>query len=230
MADVKLHEEVEAVVNQIMKNNEEAKIRKEIEDALQASADRIKELSKFLEDNETEMEEAKEKIVVLNATIDELKSTIENMEKEAKKFGEEKASFDGEKEKLTVELEAAKTELDSMKKDRIASDRMIELEKSGVIAKDKDGQKNKIKEMSDDEFASYKADLISVKESIIAELEEGKGDSDDVTLDNSMQTATLNLAQASQAALNMELIVGKDLANKYTELGKAMAERIAKNK
>ena len=57
--------------------------------------------------------------------------------------------------------------------------RMAELEEAGVARKDKEAQTTKVREMSDEDFTSYKEELISIREAVLTELEETKAASEE---------------------------------------------------
>lgn len=94
-------------------------------------------------------------------------------------------------------------------KEEILKARLEELKEAGVEAEDED----KVKDMTDEEFATYKEELV---------VENAADDNDD--------KGSVNLKKAMAAALNMETIPGKDVMSKYRELGQAMADMVKKEK
>jgi len=94
-------------------------------------------------------------------------------------------------------------------KEEILKARLEELKEAGVEAEDED----KVKDMTDEEFATYKEELV---------VENAADDNDD--------EGSVNLKKAMAAALNMETIPGKDVMSKYRELGQAMADMVKKEK
>ena len=99
-------------------------------------------------------------------------------------------------------------EEDADDKEKVLEARLAELKEADVEADDND----KVKDMTDEEFAAYKEELVSVKEAA----------------DNPDDSFNPNKAIA--AALNMEVAPGKDMVLKYQELGKAMADMVSNKK
>ena len=65
-----------------------------------------------------------------------------------------------------------------MKKDRAAEVRMADLEDAGVARSDRDSQVTKVREMTDEDFASYKDELVSIREAVVAELEKARNEAE----------------------------------------------------
>lgn len=153
--DEKLKKDVEAVVAMIFSEKEEAEIRKQTEEALNKAAVTIDELTTALEASNTEVSESADKLSEAEETIQNLKSELEAARKEM--------------EEATKRAEESEGTLEEMKKDRATELRIQELGKAGVIS-DTEAQSSKVRDMSDEEFASYKEELVSIREAVIAEL------------------------------------------------------------
>lgn len=151
-----LKRDVEALVSEIFSQKEEAEQRAETEKALQKSADTITQLTEALEGKNAEAEEVASQITELETKVEELTSKLEAAEKEA----EETATKLAESENL----------IEEMKKDKAAELRMAELADAGVALSNKDAQTAKVREMEDEEFASYKEELVSLRSAVKAEL------------------------------------------------------------
>ena len=158
--DEKLRKDVKAVVAEIFSEKEEAEIRKQTEDALNTSAETIEELTNTLEAKNVEFDE-------LQSKLTESEEKAENLQTELEAAKEE---LEGTKTKLS-ESEAT---LEEMKKDKATELRMSELEKAGVVS-DKEAQANKVREMSDEDFESYKSELESLRAAILAAFEKSEG-------------------------------------------------------
>jgi hypothetical protein len=236
--DEKLRKDVEAVVAAIFSEKEEDDIRKQTEAALNKSADTIGELTEALEAKNTEVEELQSEISASEVKAEENRTKLEAAETE----------LGGVKTKL-IEAETA---LEEMKKDKATEIRMAELKQAGVVS-DKDIQASKIRDMSDEDFASYKTELTTLREAILAELtkvgeseesEEAEGgeseeaeaeagesegveaegeESEEAGEEEAVVPAEINAQHAMSAALNLEIYPSKDMKEKYGELGKAMA-------
>ncbi len=240
----KLYEEVKSVVAQIFSEKEEAEKVRQTEDALQKSATTIEELTTALEASNEEVSELQEKLTASEAKANELQTGLEAAQEELK-LANDKVS----------EIEAS---LEEIKKDRAAEIRMSELEAAGVSRKDHEAQSAKVREMSDEEFASYKEELVSVRESVIAELEATKAkeeedasktvtkvdekdkapEEEDISNanvsgdedNNVTPPANIDPGSAISAAMNLEVIPSKDIVTRYAKLGTAMAEAMKKSK
>ena len=240
--DDKLKKDVEAVVAKIFSEKEETDIRKQTEKALSTAAVTIEDLTVTLETKNSEvlglteqLSEAKEKATNLESDLEAVKEEIE------------------EAKKRSTELEST---LEEIEKDRATEVRITELEEAGVIS-DKEAQMSKVREMSDEDFASYKDELVAVRAAIIAELSksekkeekeeadtEEKEETEEADTEEKEETeeaekeedaeeketppANIDKNQAVEAALNLELAAADDIKNKYQELGKAMAKTLVK--
>jgi len=156
----KLYEDIKSVVAQIFSEKEEADKVKQTEEALQKSAATIEELTAALEASNDEVAELQEKLTASDAKIVELQTGLEAAQEELTTANQK-----------ISEAEAA---LEEIKKDRAAEIRMSELDTAGVSRRDRESQSAKVREMSDEEFAAYKNELVSIREAIVAELKAAK--------------------------------------------------------
>ena len=151
-----LLKDVAAMVAEIFSQKEEAEQRAETEKALQKSADTITELTEALEGKNVSDEEVATQMNDLKNKVTELTSELEAAQNEV----EESAS----------KLAESESKIEEMRKDKAAELRMDELVKAGVALSDKDAQTAKIREMEDEEFGSYKEELVSLRSAVEAEL------------------------------------------------------------
>lgn len=280
MEKKELREQVAKVVEDLFNEKEEAKIRKNTEAKLNEAASTISDLTSALETKNEEVVGLEEKASDAEASIQELTSKLEAAEKEL--------------ETSTEKLSKIETAFEDMKKDRAAEVRMVELEDAGVARSDRDSQMEKVREMTDEDFASYKDELVSVREAILAEIEKSRDEaeayaqaeeeaakkaaeeeakkmkedemedeedkkkmkmkkskkkeecseesseetseedseeeaaSEETDEEETTAPAQITPGQAAMASLNMEFIPSEDLQAKYSEMGKAMAERLVK--
>ena len=235
--DDKIKKEIESLVKNIFSEKEETDMRKRTEDALNASASTIDELTKSLTIE-------KEKVVDLEDTLVASEEKISTTESELEAAKEEVVG-------VKKDLEKAEKEVCDMKKDKSMEVRMSDLEKAGVVRADKNAQSQKVRDMTEEEFDAYKDELVSVRESVMAELKEieeaeatkkekelkakketeGKEDaSEDEDEDGSVSTSPANIDQgkAVSAALNMEVSPSSDIVEQYSKLGEAMASMFKK--
>jgi len=169
----KLDTNIKAIVDDIFKKKEEAEMKKETEAALADAAATITELNASLEAKDAEH---KAEVESLQETIASLEEQLNEIVEAKKALEDDKASFDKEKEELTKRVESAEEELANMKKDKLAVERMEVLKSSGIASTDTESQRVKVREMTDDEFASYKEELVSIRSYIVKELESSSGD------------------------------------------------------
>lgn len=222
--DDKLKENVEALVASIFSEKEESDMRTKTEDALQKSAATIDELTTSLEGKNSEVSELTSNISTLDEEITGLKSELEAAKKET--------------EEVSKKMEDAESSLNDMKKDQAATERFAVLTEAGVARVDKGEQLLKIKEMSDEDFVSYKEELMAVRAAILAELAadadkksvdaDADNASDNKDVDAKLDTtpAQIDADTTVNAALNLEVASTDDMATKYSDLGKAMASAI----
>lgn len=246
--------DVKNIVDNIFKTKEESEMKKETEKALQTSANMIDELSQSLEAKDATLEEKEAEILTLNESISDFETRVTELEDEKTAFGEEKEAFETEKADLIRRAEEAEGKIEGMEKDLLADARLDELKEVGVAATSEkaiEDQTSKIREMSVEDFSSYKDELVAIREAIIAELNVKKDEEDDdgtadADADNeddseegseeddddaaSADDTSIDPTKAAFAALNMELVPGKDVMAKYLELGSQMADNIAERK
>jgi len=158
--DKELKTQVAAVVEDLFNEKEEAEIRKRTEAELQRAAEAVSDLTSSLEEKNTEVAEYEEKLSDAEARIAELETELEAARKEV--------------ETANTKLGETEKALEDMKKDRAAEARMAELEDAGVARSDRDSQVTKVREMTDEDFASYKDELVSIREAVVAELEKAR--------------------------------------------------------
>jgi len=236
--DEKLYEDIKSVVAKIFSEKEESEKVAQTEEALREAADTIADLT-------TTLEKRNEELKVYETEATELKEQVSTFESELEAAQEEKKEL----ETKMAEVEAS---LEDIKKDRLSEKRMAELEEAGVKIADDEAQTAKVREMSDEEFVSYKSELVSIRESVVAELAKNKESSTDDNAEDSGKTASTKAAdekasdgdddggdpppanidktKAVTAALNFEGRPSDDMIAKYAELGKALAEEMKKSK
>jgi len=242
--DDKLKKEILEEVDKIFAGKKEDEQRKRTEVALEESASTIEALTSDLESERVKITELEEKLVASEEAIKTLEDEKSEASVEAEKAGEEQAK---ELEELKKELEEKAEELDNIKKDAVAGTRMEELASAGVVRSDKEGQTAKVREMSDEEFASYKEELVEVRAGILEELKKAEekaeekaegsekkegSEKEEGSEDEGVKTPPANIdpGAAVSAAMNMEIYPSDDIVAQYSEMGKAMAEVMKNDK
>ena len=155
-----LEAQVAAVVANLFNEKEEAEIRKGTEAELQKAAASISELTTALEGKNSEVSGYEVKLSETEARITELTSELEAAKKEL--------------EIANTNLAETVATLENFNKDRAAEQRMAELEIAGVTRTDRDSQMSKVREMTEEDFASYKDELVSIRQAVVAELEKAR--------------------------------------------------------
>jgi hypothetical protein len=200
MKDKELEIQVATVVENLFNEKEEADIRKKTEEALQKSAASISELTSALETKNSE-------VMVFEAQASEKDATIQQLtsELEAAKV---------ELESANVKLADSEKALNDIVKERAAEKRMVEIEDAGVARSDRDSQMTKVKEMTDEEFASYKDELVSIREAVVKELEEARKAQAGVDAKAEEETAKKAEEDASKKELAEKEAADKEAADK----------------
>lgn len=235
MEKEELRAQVRTLVDDLFSEKEESTIRRKTEIALEKSANTISELTSTLEDKVAETAEFEIK-------LSESEESVQSLEKELEAAQEELKTT----KSLLEEKEQA---IEDMIKTKVAGERMVELESAGVARAEKTNQLVKVKGMSDEEFTSYKEELVDIRLAVEAELkkatkdkkveedakiledekkkaEELKAAEDAKNHDDGNTNTTpakITQEQSTMAALNMESEPDKDLMTKYARLGETMA-------
>jgi chromosome segregation ATPase len=219
-----LKKDVEAAVSEIFSQKEEAEQKARTEEALQKSANTISELTEALETRNQETEETASEIASLTTKTEELTTALEAAQKEATEVAEK--------------LAESENTIEEMNKDKAAELRMSELEKAGVALSNSEAQTVKVREMDEESFASYKDELVAVREAVKAELAnsevaeeevaEEEVAEEEVAEEDADETipAEIDKNKAVAGALNLEIMPSDDVLAKYRKLGEAMASRM----
>jgi hypothetical protein len=235
-----LKKDVEAAVSEIFSQKEEAEQKARTEEALQKSANTISELTEALETRNQETEETASEIASLTTKTEELTTALEAAQKEATEVAEK--------------LAESENMIEEMKKDKAAELRMSELEKAGVALSNSEAQSVKVREMDEESFASYKDELVAVREAVKAELANSEVAEEEVAEEEVVEEevaaeeevaeeevaeeevaeedadetipAEIDQNKAVAGALNLEIMPSDDVLAKYRKLGEAMASRM----
>ena len=237
--------DVQAAVDEALKQREEAELLKETEEALANSAAKINELTASLEAKDAAISEFVSKVEKLEGTVAELSDKVTAHQKS---LDESKAAHEAEKVELVKRADTAEAELANIKKDQLAKTRFEDLKKDGVAATDEKAvseQFTRIKEMSDEAFAAYKSERVELRKSILAELEKAaqekatqtstedetkKKEEEKVTAEIVNSSTAIDPMKAVAAALNLEVRANETTRSKYVEAGKFLADRIKSRK
>jgi len=237
--DDKLKKEILAEVDKIFAGKKEDDQRKRTEVALEESASALEALASDLESERVKNVELDKKLTASEEAIKTLEDEKSEASVEAEKAVKEQVK---ELEAVKKELTEKAEELDNVKKDALATARIEDLTVAGVARNDKEEQSSKVREMSEEDFTSYKEELVEVRASIIAELKKVEDKKDDLKVDESKKEegsegegvktppANIDPGAAVSAAMNMEIYPSDDIVAQYTEMGIAMAEAMNNDK
>ncbi len=240
--DEKIKKEIVELVKSIFSEKEESSVRKRTEDALQASAQTIEDLTTALEVKNTEVSDISTQVdeLTINSQdsavgLDEVKAELEKTKEELSKSVNSVEEANAKVEEANSKVEEASAKVEELEKDKLVEKRMDELEKSGILRSDRNEQATKVRSLSDEEFTSYASELKSIREAVLAELEEAKLKDDkksdgDKHADKSgdgksfTPAADIDDKDSAKGSFNLELASDSDIAGKYQELGAAMAD------
>jgi len=216
-----LKKDIELMVTEIFSEKEDVAKKRLTEEALEKSAKVVTDLTESVVEKDNVITDLETKISEVEETLTENSEAIE-----AEKV--KVVELEKQIEEVTTKLSASELQVVEMKKDMAADVRIIELKESKVNSTDQLTQLKKVREMSDEEFASYKKELIDLRKSIKEELasKENVGTSDG-NVDGGVESKVtpdmdINSKNSEQAALNLEADTD-DVVSDYTDLGKAMA-------
>jgi len=223
--DDKLKDQIESIVTAIFASKEEDTKRKKTEDALHASADKLAAMKESLEvatqTNSTQLETISTLEEQVKLLMAEKASLEETFNKDLEAATAAKLTLETEFEKLNIEYSTLKTEL-------LADKRMEELNKVGVVRENASVQRDRVKNMTEEDFAAYQEELVAIKKQVLATLASVKADDtssvDDMSNNQFVPPANVDTAKSTQAALNLEMTPSTDLISKYRDLGQALAD------
>lgn len=222
-------------VEEVLAEREEVGRLDKIEKLLASTQNTINDLNKKIEDKSEELASASSDKEDLQAQIAELKVKADKLEA---KLTEANKSSEG----LEVRATAAEKELAGIAADRGLEVRMAELVESKVAKSEakRDSQSEKVRSMSDEEFAAYKQEMVDLRSDIKAELvqaallEKSTAAADSTmkvkgTVDVAPPDVTSGAqddAAAAAALLNVE-IASVDTKSNYLEFANAMAANLS---
>jgi len=198
---------VQAKVEEALSNREEEKARLEAEEALREAKETFETLRASLETKDAKIKEYEEALANLDS-IDPSAAEIA--------ANERIVVLERDVEELAHRATIAEAALDTIAREETAAGRMSELQEAGVALDDvaAETQYAKVRDMSDEEFASYTSELVALK-SMYASTSEEEG-----------EEAEVELIDAEVAAIAESL--GCDPADaKCIDLVREVAEKVA---
>lgn len=162
----KLKEEIQRVVTDILTQKDFAGIGKDIEDTLKATEAtlndmiaRLTESDKKAEDAVNALEAVKTEKDALTAEVSSLKTALE--------------TATSEKDTVAARLSEIENSLREIEENKRLDTRVVELSSLKVVRTGAafDNQKTAVKKMTDEEFASYRDELVALREDLIKTVE-----------------------------------------------------------
>ena len=220
------------LIKEILQAKEEADVQQAVEDLLENAKATINELSESLEAKDSTIEEMEAKLT-----------------EEAEKYETAKSELEAkvaELEEVQKQLEEAQTTLAEIEKDRVAGERMEKLEEAKVArtGEARDAQYTKIREMAEEDFEEYAAELVSLRASLLEEIEAAREETEVVEEEEVAEEevaeeeaaeeeeevetppAEIDEEEAAAAALNMEVSLGDDAKEKWHAFAKAFTKQL----
>ena len=223
-------EMVRKLIEEILHAKEEAEVQQAVEELLESAKATIQELSESLEAKDSTIEEMEAKLA-----------------EEAEKFETAKSELEAklaEVEEIQKQLEEAQTTLAEIERDRVAGERMEKLEEAKVArtGESRDVQYTKIREMTEEDFEEYAAELVSLRASLLEEIEAAREETEvteeevieeevaeeEVAEEEEVETppAEIDEEEAAAAALNMEVSMTDDAKEKWQAFAEAFTKQL----
>jgi hypothetical protein len=170
MTEEELNAAVQARVEAALSSREDAEARAEAEEALNEAKETFEALKASLEAKDAKLVEYEEALANLDVSAPTEAEVAAN-----EKLVELEAALQEANDRASV----AQAALDTIAREETAASRMAELEEAGVTLDEEsaEAQYAKIREMSDEEFQSYKSELSALKAKFdVADTEESEED------------------------------------------------------
>lgn len=157
---------VQAEVERVLSSREEAQARTEAEAALKEAKETFETLRASLEAKDAKIKEYEEALAALDDNSEATDAEVA--------ANERIVELEKELEEWKQRAEVAQAALDTLAREEAAAGRMAELAESGVSLDDEaaEAQYAKVRDMSDEDFASYKSELVALRSKYASSSEE----------------------------------------------------------
>jgi chromosome segregation ATPase len=224
---------IKEIAREVLNEQEEVDRNAKMEELLEKATGTIQDLTETITGKEEELASLTEQKEGLQSKVDELQTKVAELE-------EKLSSTQKEKEEVELKATAAESALADIEAAKKLDSRMAELEEAKVAkAGDKrEAQMSRVKEMSDDEFTSYKEELVELRAALETAIKEelaakDAGDSepaaDPPDIDSARGDDKAKAAADAAALLNMEYASNGEVDDEYKKLGEAMAAQLRKD-
>ncbi len=202
---------VQAEVERLLSSREEAQARVEAESALKEAKETFETLRASLEAKDAKLKEYEEALANLDsseATDAEVAAneTIVELEKELETWKQR--------------AEVAQAALDTLAREETAASRMAELAESGVSLDEEaaEAQYSKVRDMSDEDFASYKSELVALKSKYASASEEDGEEEIEVAELSAQEIAEISKSLGCDPADSKCISLVNEVAQKVAEV------------
>lgn len=225
--DDKFTVDIREAVAEIMAAKEDAERVNTIEALLNDSQKTITDLTESIETKELELSASAEAVTELKTKVQELEAKAEEFEV---MLVDAKKGTDALEERASV----AEKELAGIESARALAGRMVELEEAKVAlsGEKRAGQEDRVSNMNDEEFASYKEERTELRAELEAELKEAASAASDAKTDEtglSAEEVAAAAAAAAAATLNVEN-ASATVQSTYLDFAKSLAASMRADK
>jgi len=213
---------VQAEVERILSSREEAQAREEAESALTEAKETFESLKASLEAKDAKIKEYEEAL----AALDTAEPTDAEVASNDKIVELEKAL-----KEANHSAEVAQAALDTLAREEVGASRMAELDEDGIALEEEaaEAQYAKVRDMSDEDFASYKSELLAVKSMHASPSEEGEEEEElEVTELSEKEISSIAQSLGCDPADSKCISLVNEVAQKVSEVSKSRKGQMPK--
>lgn len=203
-----LKEEVKAIVDELLKDKEEAEFTDKLESTLTEYKTQIADITQQVSDKDAE-------IVGLKSQLEEKSARLTSLEEEVTQLKSTVEALTSEKESISTEKSELEQKLLNIEKDNVAKERVNQLIEASLIKNEQEVIEKylaRVRDKSDDEFAGYLAELTEIRDSVVSSLKV------EPEKEEAVEKKEEPVKDPLQAALNFEIQPPEELTKKYQEM------------
>lgn len=204
---------VQAEVERILSSKEEAQARTEAESALKEAKETFETLKASLEAKDAKIKEYEEALAVLDNSEPTDAEVATN---------EKIVALEAEIADWKHKAEVAQAALDTLAREETAAGRMSDLTEAGVALDDEaaEAQYAKVRDMSDEAFASYMSELVALKSKYDSSSEEDGEEEIEVTKLSAQEVSSIAQSLGCDPADSKCISLVNEVAQKVAEVSK----------
>jgi len=204
---------VQAEVERILSSKEEAQARTEAEAALKEAKETFETLKASLEAKDAKIKEYEEALAVLDNSEPTDAEVATN---------EKIVALEAEIADWKHKAEVAQAALDTLAREETAAGRMSDLTEAGVALDDEaaEAQYAKVRDMSDEAFASYMSELVALKSKYASSSEEDGEEEIEVTKLSAQEVSSIAQSLGCDPADSKCISLVNEVAQKVAEVSK----------